>query len=130
MNTRLDIIKKELNHNIQAVYKFKETKKEVIEFYTNNESKLNLVKKETFDNYSFLTELIEKCETKQKQSFSKKILNKIVKLERHRYAPNMNKTHLPNNETIKTPECININQAVAHIIKTLSINQLEKLTSK
>jgi len=127
MQTRLDTVKKELKHNMQGVYKFKETKKEVLEFYTNNESKLNSVKKETFNNYSFLTEVLQKCELKEKQSFSNKILKKVIKLERHKYNPTSNKIHLVNDKTINTPKCINIEGSVAYIIKTFSLNQLKNI---
>ncbi len=125
--TRLETIKKELRTSIQGVYKFKETKKEVIDFYTKNESKLDSIKKETFNNYSFLTEVLQKCELKEKQSFNKKIFKKVIKLEVHRYAPELNKLHLFNNNTINTPKCTNIENAIAYVIKAFSINQLKNI---
>ena len=124
---RIETIKKELKVNISNVYKFKETKKEVLDFYLSNIDKINSLKQSTFDNYSFLSEVLQKCERKEKRSFTDKIYKKVIKLERHAYAPEMNKLHFKKDIFIKVPKCTNIESAVLHCIKTLSINQLKNL---
>lgn len=39
----------------------------------------------------------------------------VVRLERHAYAPELNRSLLSNGKTIKTPSCNNIAEAQAHI---------------
>ena len=55
------------------------------------------------------TELLKRC----------KIINKqVLKLERHAYAPELNKVHLKNGATIAARGCTTIEQAVKHLAQT------------
>lgn len=48
---------------------------------------------------------------------------KIVKLESHTYAPELNKLHLNNGTIIDTPQCKNINSAINFVAKKILVDK-------
>lgn len=124
MKTRINIIKKELNLKMPGVYKFAETKREVLKQYSDKLDQLNLIPEDKFNNYSFLSEVLRKCEGKEKQKYTSKILKNVTKLERHSYAPELNKLHFKNT-FISAPQKITIEDAIKHVINTSSLHQLK-----
>jgi len=53
----------------------------------------------------------------------RKLLGKLTGLERHAYAPELNKLHLKNGTTINTPRCTDIDTAIIYAVR----NNLIKL---
>ena len=128
--TRLEQVKQQIKPC--NAYKFKETAKEVIQFYSDNEERLNQISKEFFNSYSFMNEVLRKCESKQKMSKISNIYNRVFRLSVHRYAPQMNCLHFINyNDEIvvfKTPSKTNIDDAVYYLINKSSIGEISRLT--
>lgn len=57
----------------------------------------------------------------------KLILSKVVGLERHKYAPELNELHFKSGKTIRVRYCTTLNEAISTIIDNLSDSEIEKL---
>lgn len=132
MKDRLSYLEAQIT-NIEGLYKFKETKKEVISYYKKNLDKLNNVPIETFLKYDILKEVILKCEGKEKVSYKNRIYKRVYRLERHKYNPTSNKLHFitktGNYIFIDTPKCTDIETAVRYLISNNSIIKIKELVS-
>jgi hypothetical protein len=110
----------------EGVYKIKECIKDRIDFYSKDINKLENISFEKLKKHSFVSETLYISETKQKQSYKKKLLSKILKLERHLYAPEMNKIHFKN-KTVRVPQQTDIYNSIDYIIRVSSINEIKNL---
>lgn len=55
---------------------------------------------------------------RERQSkFRQDLLIQVDKLERHTYAPEMNTLHFLDRDSIKTPQCLSIDEAINYVIK-------------
>lgn len=129
---KLNYIKDEIKTTPKSgIYKIKETTKEVLDFYTNKKEVLEKVSFEQLKKYSFVREILIKCETKEKLSFTENILDCVYRLETHSFAPELNKLNFINNKgfiiEIKTPQKTTIEDSVSYLIKSLSLTQLKNL---
>lgn len=52
-----------------------------------------------------------------KDSLACKIEERVVKLERHKYAPELNKLHLETGEEISVPRCNLLTEAINYVIQ-------------
>lgn len=125
--TRLEQIQKEID-SIQHmnVYAIKSTSEEVLKFYKQNEQRLNELPQNKFDKWSAISEVLGKCELKEKLSKVKSILLRVIRLERHAYAPEMNKLHF-SHTMVNIPQMTSIEDAVKHVVRSMSIDQLQSL---
>lgn len=127
--TRLEKIKKQIKPC--KAYKFDESAKEVIQYYSENEERLNGISEDSFVNHSFMGEVLRKCEIKEKQSKAPSVYSRVLKLEIHKYAPELNRLHFVSNdgETIvfKTPAETSIEGAIKLFIQKSSVEQIKGL---
>jgi hypothetical protein len=112
---------------MEGLYKVKETKKEMLNFYASNIDRLNSISIEQMNKHSFISELIHKCEQKEKSSKVKFIMNRVKGLETHAYAPEMNELVFNNNEVFKAPQAKTIEEAVTMFISKSSLIQIKNL---
>lgn len=110
-----------------GIFKVKETKKEMLNFYTKEKERLEKVPIEEMRKYSFISELLQKCEQKEKASKTKQVLNRVKGLERHEYAPEMNKLVFNNDEVFSVPQIKTIEKAVEVFINKSSLSQIKKI---
>ena len=132
MKNRISYLEAQIT-NIEGLYKFKETKKEVISYYKKNLIKLNNVPEEAFLKYDILKEVILKCEGKEKISYKSRIYKRVYRLERHKYNPTSNKLHFIAKTGdyifIDTPKCTDIETAVQYLIANNSIIKIKGLVN-
>lgn len=123
---KLKYIINELN-NIKPSNKYvSEAIKERKKYYNDTAHMLENVTDEQIKNFSFLSEVLRKAEILEKQKFYKILINKAVKLERHEYAPELNKLHFKRRK-IDTPKAKTIVDAITQIITTNSLTCLNGL---
>jgi len=134
MNTteKLNYILKELKTvPIENIYKAKECIKEKEGFYIGSIDKLEKISLDQLKKYSFVSEVLNLSELKEKLSYTKKILNRVYRLECHKYAPELNKLNFidKSNSLIefKVQRVINITDAVSLFIKLSSLKQIKDL---
>ena len=90
----------------------KKAKEIKIKYYTNSMNLLNKISEHRIYSYSFQNEIIKCSEKIQKVEIINKILkSKKIKLERHRNAPELNKTYV-NKRLIHSPHVIQIEKKI------------------
>ena len=119
---RIAHIKKQIIYpNMEGVYEFKKTKKEV----------LNKLPEQEFLKYNFLIEVLKKCEVKEKSSKVTSIYSRVYKLERHKYAPELNKLefiqHDGDHVYVSAEKQTDIENAVAYLLISMSLKQINNL---
>lgn len=123
---KLKYIINELN-NIKPSNKYvSEAIKEQKQYYNDTAHMLENVTDEQIKNFSFLSEVLRKAEILEKQKFYKILIDKVIKLETHQNAPELNRLHFRNHH-INVPQAKTIAEAIAQIIQNSSINSLTLL---
>lgn len=123
---KLKYIINELN-NIKPSNKYvSEAIKERVKYYNDTAHILENVTDEQILKFCFLSEVLRKAEILEKQKFYKILIDKAVKLERHEYAPELNKLHFKRRK-IDTPKATTITDAISQIITTNSLTCLNGL---
>ena len=110
-----------------GIFKVKETKREMLSFYTKEKERLYDIPLEQIQKYSFISELLQRCEQKEKASKTKQILARVKGLERHEYAPEMNKLIFNNDEAFYVPQVKTIEKDVEVFISKSSLTKIKKL---
>ena len=102
----------------------KKAKEIKIQYYTNSMKLLNKISEHRIFSYSFQNEIIKYSEKIQKVEIINKIIqSKKIMLERHRYAPELNKTYV-NKRLIHSPHVIEIDKKITE--QQLSENNKNK----
>ena len=123
---KLNYIVDEINSVKNYSKHTKDAKELKITFYKGNIDKLTNVPKETILKHSFGSEVLRLSESLEK----KQIINKIIKgkkvvIERHKYAPEMNKAYI-NNYEIKAPQITDFEQ-LKNFLTKYSLNNLKNM---
>lgn len=127
INEKLDYINLEIkNTNVSLLGSFntylnkaKEIKKE---YYYKNRLKLKKLDSKLILKHSFTSEILSLAEKLEKVDLIKKIIKtKKVSLERHTYAPELNKVKI-NNLTIDAPNVVTIYQEPTTLQKIQNCN--------
>jgi hypothetical protein len=103
-------------------------KKERLQYYNENIERLINVSEEQLKNHNFTNEVLNASQMILKRNLLPKLLKKVYRLERHAYAPEMNKLHFKNNEFVKVPQRKTIEDALTCVINTMSLDHLIKLS--
>lgn len=127
-NEKLDlIISKILAVNSDHAY-IEKAKNERIQRYTEQRDMLEIVSDEKIQNWNFAAEVLNLAFLLERQDYwFKRIADKIVKLERHAYAPELNTLHFKNGKQAKVSNCTTIGQASTKLINGMSIEQLRDI---
>lgn len=123
---RLEYIKGELRTAPSGLFNVTKNKKELLEFYSSKIEELNKVDEGKFLNHCFVRELIGRCEKDERRSYMRRIKEKIIKLERHQYAPELNCVHTKAG-VYKVPGVKTLDKAVETIIYKQSLTTLNKI---
>lgn len=130
MNTiseKLNYINIEIkNTNVNLLGNFntylKRAKKIKKEYYNKNKLKLKNISGEKLLKHNFQSEIISLAEKLEKVDTIKKIIkNKKIVLERHAYAPELNKVKI-NNTTINTPNVVSVYEEPTTLQKIQNCN--------
>ena len=125
------MIKQELKDlPVTGVYKAKEIKREIIEFYSKNLERLEAVPEEQFLKHSFVTEALKKSELREKQSYKKRLLKITKGLQRHLYAPELNEIKTVKGNFYKTPQKTELEKAIDYLIMNSSVTKIKQIVLK
>lgn len=120
---KLKYIINELN-SIKPSNKYvSEAIKERVKYYNDTAHMLENVTEQQILNFCFLSEVLRKAEILEKQKFYKILIDKAVKLEVHKYAPELNKLHFKRRQ-INVPQATTITDAITQIISKNSLTSL------
>ena len=124
MNT-LDYIINEIS-TVENYNKHIKNAKEIkITFYKNNLSKLNKIPKETILKHNFSGEVLNLGELLEKKDIISKIIkSKKIKIETHKYAPELNKVTIIGKSinVINAPNVIKIDKEISVTDKLINPN--------
>ena len=117
ISEKLDYINKEIkNTNVNLIGNFnthlKNAKEIKYKFYYNSRNKLKNIDSETLLKHNFQAEILSLAELLEKKVTINKIVNtKKIKLERNKFAPELNKVTI-NNNTFNAPYVYAINKEI------------------
>jgi len=117
ISEKLDYINKEIkNTNVKLLGNFnthlKNAKEIKYKFYYNNRNKLKNIDAKILLKHNFQAEILSLAELLEKKVTINKIVNtKKIKLERNKFAPELNKVTINNNE-IEAPHVIEIDKEI------------------
>lgn len=117
ISEKLDYINKEIkNTNVNLLGDFKTHLKNAKEikykYYYNNRNKLKNIDAKTLLKHNFQAEILSLAELLEKKVAINKIINtKKIKIERHKFAPELNKVTI-NKNTINAPYVISIDKEI------------------
>lgn len=120
----LDLVRSLVN-KVTGGKHLKEAKERVIFFYVQREPALNKFHQDEINAHDFEREV--RC----KQSILKKekrLYSMVEKLERHKYAPELNQVHFKSGKTRKVNGKTTINTAVEHLAKKMDDKEITSLT--
>jgi hypothetical protein len=100
-----------------------------LEYYKENLNKVNALSLETIENHNFKLEVFEAAIKIEKLYYFEKYKYKLISgLERHAYAPELNKIHFRGDSVeVKTPNCTSIDDAIKYIIINQSLEQIKTI---
>lgn len=128
---RIERIRKELKDiSHMNVYKIHEVIKERLKFYESHVNELENLKQERFDKFSFSNEVLSICEFMDKERRTSKILKRVVSLERHKYAPELNKLIFCSKDGymgVKVNGATTIDDGVKELLKSMSIEHIDNI---
>jgi len=104
-------------------------KAERLEYYTENSNKLENLPVGKIEKYDFKSEIFYTALNLEKIDYFKKHKYKLISgLERHAYAPELNKIYFRNNKIeIAVPTCNTIEEAVKYIVKNQNLEQIKSI---
>ncbi len=117
ISEKLDYINKEIeNTNVNLIGDFnihlKNAKEIKYKFYYNNRNKLKNIDSKTLLKHNFQSEILSLAELLEKKVAINKIINtKKIKIEKHKFAPELNKVTI-NKNTFAAPYVISIDKEI------------------
>jgi len=136
MNTiseKLDYINKEIkNTNVSLLGDFdthlNNAKKIKYKFYSSNRNKLKSIDSKILLKHNFQAEILSLAELLEKKVVINKIIStKKIKIEKHQFAPELNKVTI-NKNTIDSPYVINIDESITTYQKLENHNSINLIT--
>ena len=120
----LEFIKRALSAvNVDGMYKGRQCVNNRVEFYESQIERLHELREVNLINHSFATEVRRYSEQLEHDYLVEKLHDKVTALERHEYAPEMNKLYFRAGVIISVPGKFTISDA----LKSLSIDQLRNI---
>jgi len=126
--SNIQLIEKKINAINETDAFIKKSKVQRIKFYKNNIQRVQNLSIENIENYNFKIEIINHAFNLRKLALLPKITKQVLKLEIHKFAPELNTLHFTKNRFLKVPQKTNINDALSFTIQTMNIDHLKALT--
>ena len=125
----LQLIQNKINSIKQNTRFIKLAKSKRLEYYTENASKVLNLEFETIEKHNFLAEILEAAINIEKLDYFEKHKYKLISgLERHAYAPELNKICFRNNTIeIAVPRCNSIDDAIKYIVLNQMLEQIKSI---
>lgn len=122
----ISIINQKIN-SVYSTHKFiNKAKKQRLAFYYENLESVNNLDAQYINNYNFENEVLNLSFQLEKLNYINKSLLKHISLERHAYAPELNKIIIFNKQ-ISAPKIADINAAVLFLINNFSIELIKQI---
>lgn len=126
MKTKIEVIQQKINA-VYSTHKFIENAKKIkVEFYGSNIERLEALPIEKIESYNFAPEVLNLAFELEKLNYIEKNLWDHIKIERHVYAPELNKI-LIKGYYIKAPQVDNMEKAIKFLCENWSIERLKEL---
>lgn len=125
--TRLEEIENRLRFANSNMFNFQKIKKEMLNFYKDNSAKLELLTEDQFNAHSFVKEITFKCEAAEKESIKPALIDCLIGLERHKYAPELNTLLFVSGEQYRAPQATDTKQALNQLINSHSVTTLKAI---
>ena len=126
MKTKIQVIEQKINA-VYSNHKFIENAKKIkVEFYGNNIERLEALPIEKIESYNFAPEVLRLSFELEKLTYIEKNLWDHIKIERHVYAPELNKIFIKG-YYIKAPQVDNMEKAIKFLCENWSIERLKEL---
>jgi hypothetical protein len=126
MKTKIEVIEQKINA-VYSKHKFIENAKKIkVEFYGSNIERLEALPIEKIESYNFAPEVLRLSFELEKLTYIEKNLWDHIKIERHAYAPELNKI-LIKGSYIKAPQVDNMEKAIKFLCENWSIERLKEL---
>jgi hypothetical protein len=126
MKTKIKVIEQKINA-VYSTHKFIENAKKIkIEFYGSNIERLEALPIEKIESYNFAPEVLRLSFELEKLTYIEKNLWDHIKIERHVYAPELNKIFIKGYD-IKAPQVDNMEKAIKFLCDLFSIDDLRNL---
>lgn len=114
---------------VKAAHKFmNKAKKLRLAFYSEKFEQLSYLNTDTIQEHNFEKELLNYSNELEKTEFVNRKLKKHINLERHLYAPELNKIHIFSTE-IKAARITEINEAIKYLIRFFSLSDLQRIAA-
>ena len=112
---------------VNAKHKFiNKAKKLRLAFYSEKCEQLSYLSTDIIQEHNFEKELLDYSIELEKTEFVNRKLKKHINLERHMYAPELNKIHIFSSE-IKAARITEISEAIKYLIRFFSLNDLQRM---
>jgi hypothetical protein len=100
-----------------------------LEYYLEHASLVNDLSPKAIEKYNFKAEILETALNIEKLDYFKKHKYKLISgLERHAYAPELNKIYFRNNTIeIAVPKCGTIDDAIKYIVLKQNLEQIKSI---
>jgi hypothetical protein len=126
MKTKIQVIEQKINA-VYSTHKFIENAKKIkVEFYGSNIERLKALPIEKIESYNFAPEVLRLSFELEKLTYIEKNLWDHIKIERHVYAPELNKIFIKGYD-IKAPQVDNMEKAIKFLCENWSIERLKEL---
>jgi hypothetical protein len=126
METNFKLIESRIN-GLNSPHKFFNTAKKLrIEYYSDIKDRIENLPVDRIEGFDFRLEILNLAFDLEKLDFIEKKLWKLIGIERHAYAPELNKI-LINGLEIKAPKVDNMETAVKFLCNNWSLESLKQL---
>jgi hypothetical protein len=126
MKNKIEVIEQKINA-VYSKHKFIENAKKIkVEFYGSNIERLEALPIEKIESYNFAPEVLRLSFELEKLTYIEKNLWDHIKIERHAYAPELNKI-LIKGSYIMAPQVDNMEKAIKFLCENWSIERLKEL---
>jgi hypothetical protein len=125
----LQLIQNKINAITQNARFIKIAKAKRLKYYTENASKVLSLENETIEKHDFKAEILEAALKIEKMYYFEKHKYKLISgLERHAYAPELNKIYFRNNSIeIAVPKCNTIDDMIKYIVINQNLEQIKTI---
>lgn len=112
---------------VKASHKFiNKAKKLRLAYYSEKCEELSYLSTDTILSHNFEKELLDYSNELEKTEFVNRKLKKHINLERHMYAPELNKIHIFSTE-IKAAKITEISEAIQYLVRFYSLSDLQRM---
>jgi len=125
---KMQMITDRINSVFSSSKHIKEAKAKKIAHYLAKRAQIETLDEDLIKMHDFNAEVLGLCMQFEKlEVFTKHKVKKIYALDAHKFAPELNTLHFKNGHAIRVRGAVTIDQAIACIIKSMSLEQIKAI---